>query len=54
MSELRIPPAVSFTFEKLISAICEMAKIDYDDRPYATRELLSQLESRWRKEIARG
>ena len=53
MDALRIPPSVSFAFEQVVSKVCYEAKVDYDDRPFMSREL-QHLESFWRRETEKG
>ena len=54
MDLCRVPPAVSFAFEQVVSKICDEAKVDYDERAFVARELQNHLESFWRREIEAG
>ncbi len=54
MSELRVPPAVTFHFEQVVAEVCESAMLDYDEVPFASNEILQHLENRWRDHIATG
>ena len=54
MDNLRVPPAVSFAFEQVVSKVCFESKVDYDDRPFMARELQNHLESFWRRETEKG
>ena len=54
MSDLRVPPAVTFRFERCVAAICHYAKLDDYEWPLKARELLSHLQARWREGVENG
>jgi hypothetical protein len=43
-----IPPAVRFRFEQFTSRLCDLAKVDYLDRPEKSRQWMIELEKQWR------
>ena len=49
MSEVRVPPAVTFTFERLVADVCQQAKLDDHEWALTARELLTHLQNRWRE-----
>jgi len=49
MSELRVPPAVTFAFERLVADVCRQAKLDDHEWALTARELLTHLQNRWRE-----
>ena len=51
MDDLRIPPAVTFAFEQIVSRVCDEAKVDYGERPFVARELNNHLQDLWRRGI---
>ena len=53
-SELRVPPAVMLDFERIVAEVCDVAKLDYDERPLTTNELLGFLQECWREGVQRG
>jgi hypothetical protein len=54
MSDLRVPPAVTFKFERIVSEVCHHAKLDTDEWPLRARELLDHLQERWREGAESG
>ncbi len=54
MPDLRIPPAITFKFERLVAEVCNQAKLDTDQWPLRARELLSHLQERWREGVEAG
>jgi len=49
MSELRVPPAVTFAFERYVAEVCQRARLDDYEWPLRARELLTHLQNRWRE-----
>lgn len=54
MAELRVPPAVTFKFERFVAEVCHGAKLDDHEWPLKARELLSHLQERWREGVETG
>ncbi len=54
MPELRVPPSVTFKFERFIAEVCHRAKLDDHEWPLKARELLSHLQERWREGVEAG
>lgn len=54
MAETRVPPAVTFSFERYVAEVCHRAKLDDHEWPLKARELLSHLQERWREGVDGG
>ena len=54
MPELRVPPAVTFAFEKVVAKVCDRARLETEEWPLKARELLNHLQQRWREGIEMG
>ena len=54
MPELRVPPATTRTFERLVTGICNRARLETEDWPLRAHELLNHLQDRWREGIEAG
>lgn len=54
MSELRVPPAVTFAFERFVADVCNQAQFDYDEWPLKAHEFLVHLQDRWRERVGAG
>jgi len=54
MDDLRIPPSVSFHFEQVVALAGDHAKLDPTEWAIRSRELMGQLEYRWREGIESG
>ena len=54
MSELRVPPAVTFAFERFVADVCNQAQFDYDEWPLKAHEFLVHLQDRWRERVGVG
>jgi hypothetical protein len=52
--DTRVPPSISFEFERLSLDVCERAKADFDQRHLLFHELVDQLEELWRQGEAAG
>jgi hypothetical protein len=53
-AEIRIPPAVQLTFERVAYRVCLLAKLDHDEWQFQVLELKAHLQSRWREGIEQG
>ncbi len=53
-AELRVPPAVTLQFERFALAVCEEAKLDFDQWASKTHELVGHLQQLWREGIDMG
>lgn len=53
-NDFRVPPAVSLTFEKAATDICNRAKLDYDEWPLQAHEFVTHLQERWKEGIEKG
>jgi hypothetical protein len=53
-NEVRVPPGVTFDFERLAVAICEEAKLDYEQWAPQVHELVTHLQERWREGVEQG
>lgn len=54
MSDLRVPPAVSLAFERVVADVCHRAKLETEEWPLRAHELLNHLQDRWREGIEAG
>ena len=54
MPESRVPPAVTFAFERYVAEVCHRARLDDYEWPLKARELLTHLQNRWREGDAMG
>jgi hypothetical protein len=54
MPDLRVPPAVTFAFEKVVASVCDQAKLEAEDWPLRARELLNYFQERWREGVEMG
>ena len=54
MDELRIPPGVTFQFEKVLALVAEHARLGATDWAIRSHELMGQFEHRWREGIEMG
>lgn len=54
MNEQRIPPAVTFHFEKIIALVAEHARLDAAEWAIRSHELMGQLEHRWHEGVELG
>lgn len=52
--DLRVPPAVTLQFERFALAVCEEAKLDFDQWASKTHELVGHLQQLWRQGIEMG
>ena len=53
-TELRIPPSVTFAFERTATQVCNEAKLDYDEWSLRAYEAVTHLRESWRKGIRNG
>lgn len=54
MPELRIPPAVSFAFERVAADVCDRASLEPSEWSAKAKELVNHLEQRWCEGAERG
>lgn len=54
MPELRVPPAVSFTFERVAIDVCDQAGLETFEWAAKAKELVNHLEQRWCEGVELG
>ncbi len=52
--DLRVPPSVTLSFERLVVAVCEEAKLDFEQWAPKTHEFVTHLQERWREGVEQG